>query len=63
MKYKFEITNLETGIITQSKTLQEVSILLNIPYHQARSLLLSEEKQFLHPVIKDLKLKWNIIKL
>lgn len=63
MKYKFELLDIETGIITNHKTLQEIREIINIPYHQARSLLLSNDKQFLHPQIKELTKKYKITKL
>jgi hypothetical protein len=61
MKFKFVLNNLETGSSTQYRTLKEIVDVLDIPYHQARSLHLADQKQFLHPKIKDLYNKYRIL--
>jgi hypothetical protein len=62
MKYKFILENVETGIKQKHRTLQEIAEVLKVDYHQARSVLLSEDKQFLHPKIKDLCKQYKICK-
>lgn len=60
MKYKFILENLETGEKHKQKTLAEIAEKLNISYHQARSVLKCEEKQYLHPIIKTLCKNYKI---
>jgi len=60
MKYKFILENLETGEKQKQKTLAEIAEKLNINYHQVRSVLKSDEKQFLHPVIKNICKKYKV---
>ena len=62
MHYRFDVENLETGIITQLKTLKDVAKFIDVPYHQARSLLLSDEKLYLHPNMIQLKTHYKITK-
>ena len=62
MKFRFTLQNLETGENIQYRTLKELATKNNIEYHQARSILLSEEKLFIHPNIKLLCDKYKIIK-
>jgi hypothetical protein len=62
MKYKFILENLETGNTQKHRTLQEIAEVLKVDYHQARSVLLSGDKQFLHPKIKDLCKQYRISK-
>jgi ribosomal protein S25 len=60
MKYKFILENLETGEINKHRTITEIAEKLNINYHQARSVLKSDEKQFLHPIIKNICKKYKV---
>lgn len=60
MKYKFILENLETGEKQKQKTLTEIAEKLNIKYHQVRSVLKSNEKQFLHPLIKNICKKYKV---
>ena len=60
MKYKFVLKNLETGSTVQYRTLKEIVDFLEVPYHQARSLYLADQKQYLHPKIKELYTKYRI---
>lgn len=62
MKFRFTLTNLETGEEIQYRTLKELANKNNIEYHQARSILLSGEKLFIHSNIKLLCDKYKIIK-
>jgi hypothetical protein len=62
MKFRFILENLETQELTNCKTLKDVAEILKIDYHQARSILLSDDKLFLHPNIKALCLKYKIHK-
>lgn len=62
MKFRFTLKLLETGEEIQYKTLKELATKHNIEYHQARSILLSDEKLFIHPNIKLLCDKYKIIK-
>ncbi len=63
MKFRFFVENLENGDFIQFKTLKEVSEFMNVPYHQARSVLLADDKLFIHDNIKDLRKKYKITKL
>lgn len=62
MKYRFILENIETGEKEKYKTLKDIAEKLNIDYHQARSVLLSEQKQFNHPIIKNICNKYKIYK-
>ena len=62
MKFKFVLVNVESGLRENHRTLKEIVDILDIPYHQARSLHLADEKQFLHPKIKELYNKYRILK-
>ena len=62
MKFRFILENIETGEKVKYKTLKDVSEHLNIDYHQARSVSLSGDKQFLHPVIKNICKSYKIYK-
>ena len=62
MHYRFDVENLETCEITQFRTLKEVAIFMHVPYHQARSLLLSDEKLYLHHNMIQLKTHYKITK-
>ncbi len=61
MKFKFVLVNLETGLKENHRTLKEIVDILDVPYHQARSLYLADQKQFLHPNIKNLYSKYRIL--
>ncbi len=63
MKFRFELENILTGEKKNCKTLSEISKTLNIPYHQVRSILLSEDKLFLHNHITEYCSKYKIRKL
>jgi len=63
MKFRFELENLETGEKKNYKTLRDVSKTLNLPYHQTRSILLSDDKLYLHKHIVDYCNKYKIKKL
>ena len=66
MKFRFMLEEYteKDGVISTTyskhKTLQDVADKLGIPYHQARSLLLIEEKQFSHKHIKNLSKLYRI---
>lgn len=60
MKFKYILENLENNVTKKYKTLQSIAEDLQIKYHTARSILLCDEKQFLHPGIKDLCSKYKI---
>ena len=62
MKFRITLENLETGELTNFKTLKDLSEHLKIPYHQVKSILISEDKLFLHPHIKELCSKYKITK-
>ena len=62
MKFRFALEILETGEIKQFKTLKDMSEYLDIPYHQTKSIMISEDKIFLHPHIKILANKYKITK-
>jgi hypothetical protein len=62
MKFRFVLENLETGEKTNCKTLKDVASILQVDYHQARSVLLSDDKLFLHPNIKALCQKYKVYK-
>lgn len=61
MKFRYILENLETGEKTPYKTLRDIATFIKIDYHQARSVLLSEEKLYIHPVIKMICSKYKII--
>ena len=61
MKFRYILENLETKEQVHYKTLKEISNTLNIDYHQARSVYLSDQKQYIHPVIKMIRMKYKII--
>jgi len=63
MHYKFKLENLKTGDVGYFRTLKELSIFIDVPYHQTRSVLLSNDKQYLHPKIKELSDHFIITKL
>jgi hypothetical protein len=60
---RIQLINLETGDIAQYKTLKDLSENINIPYHLCRSLLLSDDKLYLHPKTKELAKKYKVIKI
>ena len=60
--FRFNLENLETGEIRPCKTLKDVSVILGIPSHQARSVLLSNDKLYLHPKIKAITDRYIIHK-
>ncbi len=60
MKYKFILENCKSGKKTQYRTLKEISEIIKIPYHQARSIYLSDKKQFIHKNIKEYCKKYKI---
>lgn len=59
MKYRFI---LENKTKKEFKTLKEVSIYLNIEYHQARTLQFADEKLYLHKGVEELHKRYNLIK-
>ena len=62
MKYRFFVENLENGDFIPCKTLKDVAFYMDVPYHQARSVLLSDDKLFLHENITALKKRFKISK-
>jgi len=62
LKFRFTLETIETGIKTNFKTLKELASFLKLPYHQARSILLSEDKIFLHDNISALTKQYKITK-
>lgn len=60
MNFRLTLENLETGEITYHKTRKELGEYLKIPYHQVRSIFLSDDKLYLHPHIKELRQKYKI---
>jgi hypothetical protein len=60
---RIQLLNLETGDITKYKTLKELSDKINLPYHLCRSLLLSDDKLYLHPKTKELTKKYKVSKI
>ncbi len=52
MKLKFVLENKQNGEIKQYKSLKEISKVLDMDYHQIRSIYSSDKKKFLHPIIK-----------
>jgi hypothetical protein len=62
LKFRFTLIFLETGEKTNFKTLKEIAKKIDIPYHQARSILLSEDKLYLHPKIEELTKQYKIEK-
>ena len=62
MKFRFNLEIIETGEIKQFKTLKDLAEFLNIPYHQAKSIKISDDKLFLHPHIKTLCSQYKITK-
>jgi len=63
MKLKFTLKNLETNEEENYKNLQDVADKLGIKYHQARSIMLKDEKQFLKNDIRHLTKKYMIFKI
>lgn len=63
MKFRFLLKNLNDENEKQYKTLKDIADFLKIPYHQARSLLLADEKQFIHTNIKELTKQYKITQL
>ena len=49
---KFILEFKTSGEIIEFKSLRDISKLLNIEYHQIRSIYNSKNKKFVHPVIK-----------
>lgn len=60
---RIQLLNIETGDITKFKTLKELSDTIQIPYHICRSLLLSDDKLYLHPKTKELLKKYKVSKI
>lgn len=58
----FVLNNLETKETINYKNLQDIADKLNIKYHQARSIMLKNEKKFLKNDIRQLSKKYEIIK-
>lgn len=63
MKFRFELLIIETGEIKQFGTMKQIGEYLNIPAHQVKTILISDEKIFLHPHIKELCNKYKITRL
>jgi hypothetical protein len=63
VKPRIQLLNKETGDITQFKTLKELSDNLQIPYHICRSLLLSDDKLYLHSRTIELLKKYKVSKI
>jgi hypothetical protein len=59
----FVLKNLENNEIKNFKNLQDIADLLNIKYHQARSIMLKDEKKFLKNDIRQLSKKYEISKI
>lgn len=49
---KYILTFKQTGDIQEFKSLKNISKLLNIEYHQVRSIYQAKNKKFIHPIIK-----------
>ncbi len=63
MKLKFTLKNLETNEEARYKNLQDIADELGVKYHQARSIMLKDEKQFLKNDIRQLTKKYMISKI
>lgn len=62
MKFRFYLENLENGDFIPCKTLKDVAHIMDVPYHQARSVLLSDDKLFLNKNIMELRKKYKVLK-
>lgn len=62
LKFRFTLTYVETGEKTNFKTLKDIAKKIDIPYHQARSILLCDDKLYLHPKIEQLTKTYKIEK-
>jgi len=62
LRFRFTLETIENGEKTNFRTLKELSTTLNIPYHQARSVLLSDDKLYLHNNIASLAKQYKITK-
>ena len=63
MKFIFNLKNLEKQEEETFKNLQDIAEKLNIKYHQARSIVLKDEKKFLKNDIRILCKKYKILKI
>jgi len=62
LKFRFVLEDKENGFKQNFKTLRDISKTLNIPYHQCRSILLSDDKIYIHKNIEELTKKYKISK-
>lgn len=60
---RIQLLNLETGDITKYKTLKDLSEDIKLPYHLCRTLLLSDDKLYLHPKTKEFTKKYKVSKI
>lgn len=60
IKEKFTVVDRETNNSKNFKTLKEISIFLDLPYHQVRTIYLSSNKKFLHPITQAYCNKYDI---
>jgi len=63
MKFIFNLKNLENQEEETFKNLQDIAEKLNVKYHQARSIMLKDEKKFLKNDIRILCKKYKILKI
>lgn len=63
MKYRFILEDLENETKTEFRTLKEVSLHLDIEYHQARTLQFANDKLYLHKKVEELHKRYNLIKI
>jgi len=62
MKYRFELTNKETGEVKQFKTLEEIAELLKLDYHQVAQIHRMNDKplKYMHHKLKLITSKYAI---
>jgi hypothetical protein len=63
MKFRYSLKILKTEETKDFPTLKKLAEHINIEYHQALSVIKSEDKMFLHPKIEELTKQYKIIKL
>lgn len=59
---RFILTDLVSNEEIKFRTLKEVAVQLDIPYHQARTILLADDKIYIHPKTDEMLKKYKIVK-